>query len=565
MSIRAILAFALCLFLIGFGPAPDARAAGTYNFAYDTLCSSGLNGLVSFNAATGALVIDFNSPTLDGYDAVEISSVASSACRSTLHSLSFVNRDTDPITDLTIGFRAFGSATGPGTSLAEVTFPEGLTNLAIGSEAFTHWSDTYPGLETVNFPRSVTNLTIGLAAFEQVGTVTLATVNFPQTAATLTIDGNAFHQLASTGSTALTSVVFPSGISSLTVGYHQFLQVASQGSTTLASVSFPGSLTTLNIGVDAFTQVGGVSTALSQVIFRATASMGGGSGDLSIDATAFGGLSPQWFWFGADNTELSAAWDGTASGLNPTLAGYRELTFDATGGTTTGTVPGHYVYSGGSSANTPTVFGASNLGAPWEVTLPDATRSGYTLEGWCETAACTGYASKSVTAQGRGLRPAGSTYRMTGGNKTLYAVWSLNAPAITSDPDLGSATAGTALTLPITTTGAAITCSLASGSTLPAGLSLNGCTITGTPTTAGQYSFTIEATNTAGTATRAFTLTVTAVPTPTPTPTPTPAPADNTDLARTGTDSTLPLLGMGIMALGLGGGLVLIGRRRRHS
>ncbi|HML52337.1 MAG TPA: leucine-rich repeat protein [Propionicimonas sp.] len=558
MSIRPILVLALCLFLIGFGPAPDARAAGpTYAFSPDTLCSSGLNGLVSFDAATGELVIDFNSPTLDGYNAVEISSYTVGSCRSALHSLSFVNRATDPITDLTIRYAAFGSSGGTGTALAEVTFPEGLTNLTIEGEAFAHLEDTLPGLTTVNFPRSVTNLTIGDSAFEQVGTVTLATVNLPQTVSTLTIKSVAFHQFALTGSTALTSVVFPSGLSNLTISYNAFLQSAAHGSATLASVSFPSGLTALSIGADAFSQVGAVSSALEQVIFRATAPMGGGSGDLSIDATAFNGTGPGWFWFGADHTELSAAWDGTASGLNPTLAGYRELTFDATGGTTTGTIPGHYVYSNGSSYATPTVFDTSTWGTGFTVTLPDATRADYTFVGWCETSSCDGYLPRSVTTQGTSAspRPAGTSYDLAA-NRTLYAIWSLNPPTITSAAALGSVTAGKTLTLPIATTGAEIVCTLASGSTLPAGLSLNGCTITGTPTTAGQYSFTIDATNAAGTDSQAFTLTITAAATPTPVPT------DNADLPRTGADSTLPLLGMGIIAIGLGGSLVLLGRRR---
>lgn len=67
-------------------------------------------------------------------------------------------------------------------------------------------------------------------------------------------------------------------------------------------MSFPSGLTALSIGADAFSQVGAVSSALEQVIFRATAPMGGGSGDLSIDATAFNGTGPGWFWFGADHT-----------------------------------------------------------------------------------------------------------------------------------------------------------------------------------------------------------------------------------------------------------------------
>lgn len=130
---------------------------------------------------------------------------------------------------------------------------------------------------------------------------------------------------------------------------------------------------------------------------------------------------------------MSAAWDGTASGLNPTLAGYRELTFDATGGTTTGTIPGHYVYSNGSSYATPTVFDTSTWGTGFTVTLPDATRADYTFVGWCETSSCDGYLPRSVTTQGTSAspRPAGTSYDLAA-NRTLYAIWSLNPPTITS-------------------------------------------------------------------------------------------------------------------------------------
>jgi hypothetical protein len=63
-------------------------------------------------------------------------------------------------------------------------------------------------------------------------------------------------------------------------------------------------------------------------------------------------------------------------------------------------------------------------------------------------------------------------------------------------------------------TGPAYTFSLASGA-LPPGLSLSGATLSGTPTTAGVYNFTIQVTDgTSDTATKAFVLTV-AVPAPT--------------------------------------------------
>lgn len=70
---------------------------------------------------------------------------------------------------------------------------------------------------------------------------------------------------------------------------------------------------------------------------------------------------------------------------------------------------------------------------------------------------------------------------------------------------------GYSYTWSVTPTGAT-SISLLSGS-LPSGLSLSGtstATISGTPTTAGTYSFTLRATNSYGTADKAFSITIAA-------------------------------------------------------
>jgi hypothetical protein len=73
------------------------------------------------------------------------------------------------------------------------------------------------------------------------------------------------------------------------------------------------------------------------------------------------------------------------------------------------------------------------------------------------------------------------------------------------------ATQGTAYTLTPTLTGAGVTVAVSSGS-LPAGLSLNSSTgaITGTPTTAGDSTFTVTATNAGGSASQTITVSVAA-------------------------------------------------------
>lgn len=60
--------------------------------------------------------------------------------------------------------------------------------------------------------------------------------------------------------------------------------------------------------------------------------------------------------------------------------------------------------------------------------------------------------------------------------------------------------------------GGTITWSISSG-TLPAGLNLSGSTISGTPTTAGDSTFTLMATNANGSDTASYTVTINAAPT----------------------------------------------------
>ena len=83
------------------------------------------------------------------------------------------------------------------------------------------------------------------------------------------------------------------------------------------------------------------------------------------------------------------------------------------------------------------------------------------------------------------------------------------APTITTE-SLPEGTVGTAYNQLLGATGdATITWSLASGSTLPAGLSLGtDGTISGKPTTAGTYTFTVTATNASGSDSKEFTLTI---------------------------------------------------------
>ena len=81
-------------------------------------------------------------------------------------------------------------------------------------------------------------------------------------------------------------------------------------------------------------------------------------------------------------------------------------------------------------------------------------------------------------------------------------------PTITTTT-LTDGTVGTSYSQTLTATGTApITWSIAEGSSLPTGLSLNGNTISGTPTTAGTYSFTVTASNSGGSDSEQLSITI---------------------------------------------------------
>lgn len=125
-----------------------------------------------------------------------------------------------------------------------------------------------------------------------------------------------------------------------------------------------------------------------------------------------------------------------------------------------------------------------------------------------------------------------------GDYKTDYAsaLSPIPAPAAEQPPVITTTTlqggkVGEAYSQALAATGTTpITWALGSGSSLPAGLTLSDGTISGTPTTAGTFTFTVKATNSAGSDTQELSIVIQAAsvgPNPDPNPNPNPNPNYN--------------------------------------
>ncbi len=220
-----------------------------------------------------------------------------------------------------------------------------------------------------------------------------------------------------------------------------------------------------------------------------------------------------------------------------------------------GTVAAPYAQTVAASGTGPITFALANGTAlPAGLTLDPATG---VLSGTPTTAGSFSFQVRATNIMGADTR--------------TYAFEIAAAPAITTT-SIPGATAGAAYSQTITATGTGpVTFALASGSALPAGLTLDPVSgvISGSPTASGTFAFTVAATNAAGTDSRTYTLTVAAAAA-TPTPSATSAPAaraGSSTLAVTGTNGALaPLLaGGGALMLAVGAGSLVRAHGRRQS
>jgi hypothetical protein len=553
---------------VTFGPDSFSQTSADSDNALSALTISGVtnnNILMGENAfaqhaggnnALGAITLDGDVTRL------EVGTSAFTQVAGGNNALTTVNFPAT-LTDLQLDASVFAQTAGGHTALGNITFPPTMSGLYIEGNAFAQQvtgasSDT--SLAWVRFPNTVQGFAVGQGAFAQTsahGNTTLRTIYWPAAVPVgMVVEDHGFAQTAVEGHTSLVSVRFPSETGMFLIGDQAFAQTSM--SNTLTSVTLPHSLSMLYLGYQVFAQ--SPTSVLATITLPFSQPPASGS---LVDVTA-APSSVDWVWFGPDK-ELVSDWPAlsfTSEDVKPlggthisadrlraqgittkvSLSGYRTLTLDNLDATKT-----RYVYRDGQDVSTPlseqsATVGAANANGGWTTTLPSATSSTGSFAGWC-TAAVSGTSACSGTTL-----DAGDSFTLNA-DTHLWALWQGAAllPPVIPSQSLGSGTAGRPFHHQIVVEGSGeIACTITAG-TLPSGVNLTGCTLSGTPNTAGTYHFTLAATNAAGSTTRGFSLTVTAA-------------ADG--LAYTGTGDLTPTLSVAALLIALGAGLRM--RRSAH-
>ena len=184
-------------------------------------------------------------------------------------------------------------------------------------------------------------------------------------------------------------------------------------------------------------------------------------------------------------------------------------------------------FTAGTSAIEPTTNYEYSLdgGSTWTALSPASTTSPFVVSG---LTASTSYSIKLRAVNTHGVSPASAAVSFS--TTAPPAV----APSTYTDSTLGQMTEGVSYSDAIAANGSPAPTYAVTAGSLPAGLSLDANTgaITGTPSASGAYSFTVTATNSAGTLDHVFSGTVDSAPAPTTT---TPAPT-TTEPAPTTTE-----------------------------
>lgn len=207
-------------------------------------------------------------------------------------------------------------------------------------------------------------------------------------------------------------------------------------------------------------------------------------------------------WYTAPNkggTQVSDPYTPT----NNTTTLYAGWTYVDPGGSTT-----YYEYSYGSNGGSITPSGSGSIASGTSIILGDpGVKTGFSFVGWYKEEALTNYAG--------GI---GSSYAITATIK-FWAKWAVSTSVLPAWPNpvlsLAPFIAGQSYNNPIAVSNMSAyngVYSISAGS-LPGGISINSSTgtLSGTVTSASDYSFTVLATNSNGTATQSYSGSITGV------------------------------------------------------
>jgi uncharacterized repeat protein (TIGR02543 family) len=266
-----------------------------------------------------------------------------------------------------------------------------------------------------------------------------------------------------------------------------------------ASATFSGDGTTVGTANVSFSFT---VTAPPPTSYTVTFDANGGSGSMSAQtASSATALTANTF---TRTNYTFAGWNTLATGLGTSYSDqatypftssttlYAQWTYSGGGGPTTYS----YSYDSAGGSNTPS-GGTVNAGTSITLGSP-GTRSGYTFTGWHSTATGQIYnAGVSYTVNGTTTFTA--QWTQDGGGATYPPAW--------SDNSIAGFIAGKAYSDAVSATNMNYSGAYSvSAGLLPSGISLNTSTgaITGTVTSATDYSFTITATNSYGSVQQAF-------------------------------------------------------------
>ena len=232
-------------------------------------------------------------------------------------------------------------------------------------------------------------------------------------------------------------------------------------------------------------------------------------------------------------TTSQGPWSASSLVVTPGTPGVPTVD-SVTPGETTASI----AFTAGTAAVDPTTnyIYSLNGGSTWTALSPASTTSPFVVTG---LTASTSYSIKIRAVNMNGVSPVSNTLSFS-----TTAPAPAVAPSAYTDSTLGQMTEGVSYSDAIAANGSPAPTYAVTAGTLPAGLSLDANTgaITGTPSASGAYSFTVTATNSAGTLDHVFSGTVDAAPAPTttaPAPTTT-APAPTTTAPAPTTTAPAP-------------------------